>query len=121
MSWQKGRHSLSFGGAMLVRARLRRTARQMVPGINLGFNTTNDPAAGLFTTANFPGASAANLADARDLYALLTGRVIGRHRAGGARPGERTSTSRSAPGRREGRIGHALALRPGLVAASPGP
>ena len=29
----------------------------MVPGINLGFNTANDPAAALFSAANFPGAS----------------------------------------------------------------
>ena len=27
----------------------------MVPGINLGFNTTNDPAAGLFNTTQLPG------------------------------------------------------------------
>ena len=46
-----------------------------MPGINLRFDTTNDPAAGLFSTANFPGASAAQLTDARELYALLTGRV----------------------------------------------
>ena len=29
----------------------------------------------MFTHANFPGASTANLTDARRLYALLTGRV----------------------------------------------
>ena len=37
--------------------------------------TTLDPAAGLFTTTNFQGASAAQLTDARALYAMLTGRV----------------------------------------------
>src|SRR6185436_18119027 len=31
--------------------------------------------AGLFTTGNFAGASAAQLTDARELYSLLTGRV----------------------------------------------
>jgi hypothetical protein len=75
LSWQRGTHSLSFGGSWL-RATAWENAQQMVPGINLGFNTTNDPAAGLFTTASFPGASAAQLTDARQLYALLTGRVI---------------------------------------------
>jgi hypothetical protein len=44
----------------------------MVPTITLGFNTANDPAAGLFTSANFPGG---DLGDARALYAILTGRV----------------------------------------------
>jgi hypothetical protein len=71
---QKGKHSVSFGAAtQLIRA--WENGQQMVPGIQLGFNTTNDPAAGLFTIANFPNASAANLTDARQLYGLLTGRV----------------------------------------------
>jgi hypothetical protein len=47
----------------------------LVPRIDLRFDQTNDPASSLFTTANFAGASAGQLADARDLYAMLTGRV----------------------------------------------
>jgi hypothetical protein len=74
LNWQKGNHGFSFGGSLLI-ATAWEKAQQMVPGIQLGFDTTNDPAAGLFTPANFPNASAANLNDARDLYALLTGRV----------------------------------------------
>jgi hypothetical protein len=74
VSWQRGTHSLSLGGAFL-HARAWESAQQMVPGIQLGFDAANDPAAGLFSTANFPGASAGNLNDARALYALLTGRV----------------------------------------------
>ena len=46
-----------------------------MPTIGLGLNTTFDPAAGMFTTANFAGASGGNLTEARSLYALLTGRV----------------------------------------------
>ena len=74
MSWLKGNHSLSFGGAMLF-ARAWENAQRMVPGINLGFNQNNDPAASLFVAANFSGASATNLTEARELYGLLTGRV----------------------------------------------
>lgn len=74
LTWQKGSHSLNFGGSFL-HVRAWEQAQQFVPGINLGLNTTNDPARGLFNSTNFPGASAAQLADARDLYALLTGRV----------------------------------------------
>jgi hypothetical protein len=74
LTWQKGSHSISYGaGAFLGRA--WDDSQQMVPGITLGFNTTNDPAAGLFNTTNFPGASTANLGSARSLYAMLTGRV----------------------------------------------
>ena len=72
--WQKGTHSLNFGGSMLF-SHGWESAQQMVQGINLGFDTSRDPAASLFTSGNFPGATSANLTDARQLYALLTGRV----------------------------------------------
>jgi hypothetical protein len=49
--------------------------QNVVPGITLGLDTTNDPANGMFSTTNFQGASNTNLSDARALYALLTGRV----------------------------------------------
>ncbi len=74
ISWQKGDHSVTIGaGAFLGRA--WDDSQQLTPGINLRFDTTNDPAASLFTGTTFLGASAAQLTDARDLYALLTGRV----------------------------------------------
>src|SRR5205085_1017658 len=45
-------------------------------GFDLNFGVAEgDPAADLFTTANFPGASANDLATAAQLYATLTGRV----------------------------------------------
>jgi hypothetical protein len=75
LTWQQGTHSLSIGAAALY-ARAWRSAQQIVPGISLGFSTANDPAAGLFNAANFPNASNNQLTDARELYALLTGRVI---------------------------------------------
>ena len=74
LTWLKGRHSVSVGGSFLG-ATAWENAQQMVPGIQLGFNAANDPANGLFTTANFANASAAQLTDARELYGLLTGRV----------------------------------------------
>lgn len=74
LNWQRGSHSLQVG-AEYLHSTAQESAQQIVPGINLGFNTQFDPAAGLFTTGNFASASAAQLTDARDLYALLTGRV----------------------------------------------
>ena len=51
-----------------------------MPTINFGV-VAGDPAQSLFTgaigAAAFPGASAANLTAAQNLYALLTGRVSG--------------------------------------------
>jgi hypothetical protein len=76
VSWQKGKHSVTFGGGAFL-GRGWTDAQQMVPGVNLRFDTTNDPSAPLFNANNFAGASAAQLTDARELYALLTGRVGG--------------------------------------------
>ena len=74
LSWQRGKHSLSFGGSMTQIGYLR-TLFTVVPTVNFGVQSSLDPADTLFTTANFPAASTANLSDARSLYALLTGRV----------------------------------------------
>lgn len=75
LTWQRGRHSLNLGGSYL-RSTGWDSAQQIAPGVNLGFDSTLDPAAKLFTTTSFLGASSTQLSDARDLYALLTGRVL---------------------------------------------
>ncbi len=74
LSWLKGAHSLTFGGSFSG-VHNRTNSYDAVSNPILGFNTTFDPAIGLFNTTNFPGASNAQLNDARALYALLTGRV----------------------------------------------
>jgi hypothetical protein len=74
LSWQKGTHSVTFGGAAFL-GRAWDDSQQQVLGINLAFTAANDPAAGMFNTTSFSGASGGQLNDARDLYALLTGRV----------------------------------------------
>jgi hypothetical protein len=74
LSWLRGAHSLTFGGSFSG-VHNRTQSYDAASAVNLGFDTTNDPAIGLFSTTNFPGASATNLTDARNLYGLLTGRV----------------------------------------------
>src|SRR5262249_4697473 len=74
LTWQKGKHSVTYGAGVFL-GRAWDDSQQVVPGITLGLNTANDPAAGLFSTANFPGASTTTLASARALYGMLTGRV----------------------------------------------
>ena len=74
LTWLKGKHSFNFGVSFL-RATAWEMAQMIVPEIDFGFSTDNDPARGLFNTTNFPNASTGQLSDARDLYALLTGRV----------------------------------------------
>jgi hypothetical protein len=73
VSWQKGAHNFRFG-ASLYYGRVWVRNQQMVPSIAFGVATA-DPTRGLFTTANFPGASNDQLGEARGLFGLLTGRV----------------------------------------------
>jgi hypothetical protein len=104
LNWQKGKHSFMFGGGVLW-ARAWENAQMIVPELDLGLSNTNDPAAGLFTSAsgNFPGASSGQLTDARDLYALLTGRVIQVNGQAALDPDTNKYVAH-APRRREGKI-----------------
>ena len=73
-------------------------------GINLRFDTTNDPARACSRQpANFPERVGAQLTDARELYALLTGRVGG-VTGEAALDDERATTSRSARVARQGKM-----------------
>jgi hypothetical protein len=72
-TWLKGKHTFNFGGSM-VQADVWLMNQQIVPTVRFGVQNS-EPAAGLFTVANFPGASAQDLTNATNLYAMLTGRV----------------------------------------------
>ena len=74
LTWQKGAHTLTTGGNVLI-SDATSSSQQIVRGITLGFNTDFDPAIGMFNTTNFPGASTDQLNAARGTYAVLTGRV----------------------------------------------
>ncbi len=69
----KGAHSFSLGGSFTQYDIWARNS-SLLPRVTFGM-VGGDPAAGLFTGANFPGASSSNLTAATTLYALLTGRV----------------------------------------------
>jgi hypothetical protein len=73
LSWQKGSHSLSIGGAFSnFEAWIE--DQQLVPELRFGVEQ-GDPAEAMFVAANFPGASATAITNARRQYAILTGRV----------------------------------------------
>jgi hypothetical protein len=75
LSWQKSKHSMSIGGGWM-RSSAWEMAQQIVTGINLDWvSNSPDPAAGMFTAANFPGISNGDLNNARRVYSMLTGRV----------------------------------------------
>lgn len=73
LTWLKGSHSLNIGGAF-TQYDIWAINSMLVPQLRFGV-VSSDPASPLFSAANFPGASAANITAAQNLYALLTGRV----------------------------------------------
>lgn len=73
MTWLKGSHSFSLGGSW-TQYDLWAKNSSMMPSVNFDV-ISGDPALTMFTTANFPGASNAQIGQARVLYAFLTGRV----------------------------------------------
>jgi hypothetical protein len=101
LNWLKGSHSLTMGGTF-TQFDIWANNGTLVPRINFGV-LANDPANPLFTTANFPGASAAQTGAAANLYALLTGRVnsIGADARLDAATGKYVYTG---VGRQEGRL-----------------
>jgi hypothetical protein len=73
LNWQKGSHSINTGAAY-AQFDLWQDQQQLVPELRFDV-LQGDPAESLFVGANFPGASATNLTNARRQYAILTGRV----------------------------------------------
>jgi hypothetical protein len=75
LSWLKGTHNVQAGFAF-TQANVWVENQQHVPTVTFGVNA-NDPADVMFRTTNFPGASSGQLTAARELFAMLTGRVDG--------------------------------------------
>jgi hypothetical protein len=73
LNWLTGKHSLSFGGSV-TRGDVWLKNKRHVPTTILGM-ATGDAADAMFNAANFPGASSTDLTNARNLYAVLTGRI----------------------------------------------
>ena len=74
-SWVHGSHLINMGGSYSrINEWQASYSTQVIPRVSFGVQNT-DPIIGQFTSANFPGASSSDLANAEALYALLTGRV----------------------------------------------
>ena len=75
LSWLKGTHNVQAGFAF-TQAQVWVENQTHVPTVTFGINA-NDPADVMFRTTNFQGASGNQLTAARELFAMLTGRVDG--------------------------------------------
>ncbi len=73
LSLMRDTHNLSMG-LSFTQVNSWQFSQATVPGITLGTDAT-DPSTAMFTAANFAGASATDLTNARNIYAVLTGRV----------------------------------------------
>ena len=102
VNWQLGNHSLNFGGSFL-RSSAWENAQTIVPSMGIGFSTANDPANAMFNTTNFPGASSGQLNTAREIYAILTGRITSINGQAALDPESNTYVA-FGPRRREGRV-----------------
>ncbi len=74
LNWIRGAHTMTMG-ASFTKIYYSTGANTYVPSISFGIDS-NDPALALFNSTNFPGgASSTSMGYARNLFALLTGRV----------------------------------------------
>lgn len=75
LTYIRGNHTFNIGGSFTqVNLWQQSFPGGVVSSIGFGIDS-NDPASRIFTAANFPGASASELATARGIYAVLVGRV----------------------------------------------
>ena len=73
LNWQKGSHTLNVG-ANYTNFEIWLDNQQLTPELRFDV-VQDDPADAMFNTTNFPGASNTVLGEARDYYAVMTGRV----------------------------------------------
>ncbi|MEO6816933.1 MAG: carboxypeptidase regulatory-like domain-containing protein, partial [Edaphobacter sp.] len=74
VTWEKGSHAISFGASWYREQDHYYNPPEGFPNYSLGL-ASGDPALNAFNTSNFPGASANDLEEAEQLYAILTGRI----------------------------------------------
>src|SRR4051812_3952500 len=72
-TWLRGKHTVNFGGS-LVQADVWLDSQTLVPTVGFGLIST-EPAVAMFNATNFPGAATADITQAQNLYAMVTGRI----------------------------------------------
>jgi carboxypeptidase family protein len=79
LTWLHGNHSISFGGQYKLIKATSSAIGRIVPTVSFGLDSTEGTAFSMFanSTASLPGASSAQLTEARNLYATLVGRISG--------------------------------------------
>ncbi|MEQ1603295.1 MAG: carboxypeptidase regulatory-like domain-containing protein [Pyrinomonadaceae bacterium] len=80
VTWVKGSHSISFGGQYKLIESKGSANNLIAPTVGFGLDGTvgsaDSVAFNMFNATTMPGATSGQLTDARNLYAVLVGRVI---------------------------------------------
>src|SRR4030095_13056349 len=74
LTWTRGAHNLTFGG-LIIDTQLTFKSQTLTPTINFSVDSADPANTVMFNNANFPGIGDTDLNTARNLYAVLTGRV----------------------------------------------
>ncbi|HKU75094.1 MAG TPA: carboxypeptidase-like regulatory domain-containing protein [Pyrinomonadaceae bacterium] len=75
VSWIKGTHTMTFGGQLKKVETISDSANPVVSTVTFGAIGQDTAFINAFSAANFPGANGTELANARAVYATLTGRI----------------------------------------------
>ena len=76
VTWVKGNHSMNFGGNYKLIKIDSFLTNPIASTIGFGLDSTDSAAFNMFSTTTLPGASSAQITEARNLYATLVGRVL---------------------------------------------
>lgn len=76
IGWLKGKHAFNFGSSVSIYTHWDNSFGSAgIPIVRLFMDPSDPAATSAFNSANLPGISNTDLPDARNLYALLTGRI----------------------------------------------
>jgi hypothetical protein len=75
VSWVKGTHTLTFGGQLKKIETISDSVNPVVSTVTFGAIAQDTALVNAFSAANIPGANATEIANARAVYATITGRV----------------------------------------------
>lgn len=74
-TWTDGRHTVSFGGQYKFLRSYESAVNWVAPVVGFGVDPSEGTAFAMFNSATMPGSTPAQQNDARELYAVLVGRV----------------------------------------------
>ncbi len=75
ITWVAGNHTLTFGGELKKARTISDSVNPIAQTVTFGVATTDNAVLNAFTATSLPGASAAEITNAQNLYAALTGRI----------------------------------------------